>query len=170
MIVILYFFSSSVTHFHFDRTRTSLDAIKVITNDKMSEIIPKSSLQSENGYNAQMKGKRDEFVATRAHKGRRVIIRQETNSPQLQNDLIQSRSVCLCVRGYVLMRAERRDKSSKSNGAKSEVWLGRVCVCDGGWNHSGTTVDCCLYLMLIPKTIYGNQTGRRERKTDRDEK
>lgn len=129
MIVILYFFSSSVTHFHFDRTRTSLDAIKVITNDKMSEIIPKSSLQSENGYNAQMKGKRDEFVVTRDHKGRRVIIRQETNSPQLQNDLIQSRSVCLCVRGYVLMRAERRDKSSKSNGAKSEVWLSRVCVC-----------------------------------------
>ena len=42
-----------------------------------------------------------------------------------------------------------------------------VCVCvDGAWNHSGTTVDSCLYLILIPKTIYGNQTAETEGERD----
>ena len=81
--------------------------------------------------------------------------------------------VCVCVCGCILLRVGRRGKSSKSNGTKSDIWLGRVCVCvcvDRAWNHSGTTVDSCLYLILIPKTIYGNQTAETEgeRETERE--
>ncbi len=43
-----------------------------------------------------------------------------------------------------------------------------VCVCvDGAQSHSGTTVDSCLYLILIPQTIYGNETEEREREREK---
>lgn len=58
-----------MTHFCSDRKRTSLDAIKVITNDRMIEMIPKSRVQSKRCFNTQMKGKTDNIVASGAHKG-----------------------------------------------------------------------------------------------------